>query len=177
MTLGRDDDDSSPGDGPNGRLHGTHLRQPSQTAIPFRGPGPGGRRAPRRPLATNAENGRTSRSAVRLKRITRAILAVGFGAAAVAFIVDRQRPENPLGYDPLETKKYLHDLEVYGGKANVIAAQFREWFSGLWYGKNLAFTIAVITVFVVLVVRFFARPPFPVGVEDAERTATPRQGG
>ena len=90
----------------------------------------------------------------RLRRVTRTILAVGFGAAVVAWIVAGGRPENPLGYDPLDNKKYIHDLQVYGGTANVLAAEFREWFAGLWYGRNLAYTIAVLTVLVVLVVRF-----------------------
>jgi hypothetical protein len=91
----------------------------------------------------------------RLRRVTRTILAAGFGAALVAWIVARARPDNPLGYDPLDNKKYIHDLQVYGGTANVIAAEFREWFAGLWYGTNLAYTIAVLTVVVVLVVRFY----------------------
>jgi hypothetical protein len=52
----------------------------------------------------------------------------------------------------------LHDLEVYGGKANVIAAQFREWFDGLWHGKQLAFTVAVITVIAACAFKFFATP-------------------
>lgn len=90
----------------------------------------------------------------RLRRVTRTILAVGFGAAVAAWIVAGARPENPLGYDPLDNKKYIHDLQVYGGTANVLAAEFREWFAGLWYGRNLAYTIAVLTVLVVLVVRF-----------------------
>ena len=91
----------------------------------------------------------------RLRRVTRTLLAAGFGAALVAWIVARARPENPLGYDPLDNKKYIHDLQVYGGTANVVAAEFREWFAGLWYGKNLAYTIAVLTVLVVVVVRFY----------------------
>jgi len=90
----------------------------------------------------------------RLRRVTRTILAVGFGAAVAAWIVAGARPENPLGYDPLDNKKYIHDLQVYGGTANVLAAEFREWLAGLWYGRNLAYTIAVLTVLVVLVVRF-----------------------
>jgi len=90
----------------------------------------------------------------RLKYITRTILVVGFAAAVCLFFVDRPRPENPLGYDPLQTKRYLHDLEVYGGTANVLAAEFREWFAGLWYGRNLAYTTAAITLLLVGAVRF-----------------------
>jgi hypothetical protein len=89
---------------------------------------------------------------------TRAILVLGFAAAVVIYLTAQPPPENPLGYDPLDTKKYLHDLEVYGGKANVIAAQFREWFDGLWHGKQLAFTVAVITVIAAGAFKFFATP-------------------
>jgi hypothetical protein len=76
-----------------------------------------------------------------------------FAVANLPAVHARARPENPLG-DPFDNKKYIHDLQVYGGTANVLAAEFREWFAGLWYGKNLAYTIAVLTILVVLVVRF-----------------------
>lgn len=92
-----------------------------------------------------------------MKRLTIAILAVGFGAAAAVYFAAGPEPENPLGYDPLENKRFVHDLELYGGKANVLAAEFRDWFTGLWYGRNLAFTIAAITVLLALAARFFAR--------------------
>lgn len=97
---------------------------------------------------------------------TRAILALGFAAAVVIFLTAEPPPANPLGYDPLDTKKYLHDLEIYGGKANVIAAEFRDWFDGLWHGKNLAFTVAALTVMAAFAFRFFATPlPRPTAVE------------
>ena len=89
---------------------------------------------------------------------TRAILVLGFAAAVVIYLTAQPPPGNPLGYDPLDTKKYLHDLEVYGGKANVLAAEFREWFGGLWHGKQLAFTVAVITVIAAFAFKFFATP-------------------
>ena len=95
----------------------------------------------------------TPSEARRRKYITRAILVVGLGAAVAVYFINRARPENPFGYDPLETKKYIHDLDLYGGEANVLAAEFREWFAGLWYGRQLAFTIAVITGLLVAVVR------------------------
>jgi hypothetical protein len=42
----------------------------------------------------------------------------------------------------------MHDLELYGGKANVLANDFMRWFVGLWHGKSLAFTIACITILI-----------------------------
>jgi hypothetical protein len=77
---------------------------------------------------------------------TRAILVLGFAAAVVIYLTAQPLPENPLGYDPLQNKAYVHDLELYGGTANVLIAEFRDWFDSLWHGKQLAFTAAVITV-------------------------------
>jgi hypothetical protein len=54
---------------------------------------------------------------------------------------------NPLGYDPLDTKTFLRNMEVYGGKANILIMEFRQWFAGFWQGETLAFSIAAITVF------------------------------
>lgn len=91
-----------------------------------------------------------------LRRIALAILAAGLASAVVVYVAAGPDADDPAGYDPMQTKTYLHDLELYGGKANVLAAQFREWFTGLWLGRNLAFTIAVLTVLVVLALRYVA---------------------
>jgi hypothetical protein len=96
--------------------------------------------------------------AARVRAGTRAILLLGFAAAVVIYLSAQPPPENPLGYDPMTTKAYLHDLEVYGGKAGVLSAQFREWFDSLWHGKQLAFTVAVITAISAGLFKFFATP-------------------
>ena len=49
---------------------------------------------------------------------------------------------------PENSKIYLHDLATYGGKAAVLANEFRYWLVGLWHGKALAFTIAFITILI-----------------------------
>ena len=49
---------------------------------------------------------------------------------------------------PDNSKQYLRELELYGGKANVLAYQLRTWFAGLWRGKRLAYLIIFITVVV-----------------------------
>ena len=81
----------------------------------------------------------------RLRRATAAILILGFAAAIIIYFTASPVPENPLGYDPLQNKAYRHELEVFGGRANVLAAEFRDWFAGLWHGKTLAYTVAVLT--------------------------------
>jgi len=113
------------------------------------------------------------RRKILIRRVTRIILAVGFAASLTAYIVARQQPENPLGYDPLQTKQYRHELEVYGGTANVLAAEFRDWFTSLWYGRNLAYTLAVLTLLLVVVVRFLMTPPYPMEVEAEEPEQPP----
>ena len=40
----------------------------------------------------------------------------------------------------------------------MLAAEFREWFDGLWHGKRLAFTVTVITVMAAFAFKFFATP-------------------
>jgi hypothetical protein len=104
----------------------------------------------------------------RLRAGTIRILAVGFAAAILIFLIAQEPGGNPLGYDPLATKKYVHDLQVYGGTANVLAAQFTDWFVSLWQGKQLALTVAVLTVITVFVFRFFAVLP-PADDDDGDK--------
>ena len=103
----------------------------------------------------------------RVRAVTRAILVLGFAAAIVIYLTASSPPGNPLGYDPMDTKKYLRDLEVYGGKANVIATQFKDWFATLWHGKRLALTVVALTVIAAFAFNFFATPLPPPDEESA----------
>jgi hypothetical protein len=44
------------------------------------------------------------------------------------------------------SKKHLLELERIGGEAAVVAAEMTEWFNGLWHGRRLAATLAVLSV-------------------------------
>jgi hypothetical protein len=77
--------------------------------------------------------------------VTAAILIVGLAAAFVIYLTAQTAAANPLG-DPEDSKKYLRDMEVYGGTANLLATQIRVWFDGLWHGERLAYTIATFTL-------------------------------
>jgi hypothetical protein len=92
----------------------------------------------------------------RLRLVSLAILVAGLLCSAVIFW--HTSPENPAGYDPEDSKQYLRQMELYGGKANVLAYDFREWFIGLWHGRSLALTVAVITVLVAAGFRLAAIP-------------------
>ena len=84
----------------------------------------------------------------RLYLIAAIILVLGLGSAILIYFAAENAPESVFGYEPENSKMYMHDLELYGGKANVLANDFMRWFDGLWHGTSLAFTIACITIFV-----------------------------
>lgn len=92
--------------------------------------------------------------------ITVIILLVGLGSAILIYLTAENDSDRFLGYEvvggyvypiaPEDSKKYMHDLELYGGKTNVLANEIMRWFDGLWHGKSLAFTVACITIFISL---------------------------
>jgi hypothetical protein len=106
----------------------------------------------------------------RVRHITVGILALGFGAATVIYVAATPKGTNPLGYEPEDTKKYLRDLEMFGGKINVLATEFTRWWDGLWHGRNLATTVAWLTLFVALAFWFAthrqARSSYPTDAES-----------
>jgi hypothetical protein len=86
------------------------------------------------------------------------ILPVGLGSAILIYRTAENDSNSVLGYEegngsvypvrPEDSKKYLRDLELYGGKVNVLMDEFRRWFIGLWPGESLAFTVACITILI-----------------------------
>ena len=92
-------------------------------------------------------------------RITLLLLLLGFGGALAIYVMATPETVDPLLGDPMTTKKYLRELRVIGGQGNVLAAEFQDWFAGLWHGQALAGTVAVLTAGVTLVFRFVATHP------------------
>lgn len=95
-----------------------------------------------------------------LNLISAIILLVGLGSAALIYQRAGNDPYGALGYEsvdgtiypimPENSKLYRHNLEVYGGKLNVIMDDFRRWFDGLWHGKSLAVMIGCTTLIISL---------------------------
>jgi len=83
-----------------------------------------------------------------LRWLSYGIFILGIGVAIVLYVTASPPPDYPLGYDPFDSKKYLRELEVYGGKINILAVQFRQWLASLWRGKPLAYIIACLTLIV-----------------------------
>jgi hypothetical protein len=92
----------------------------------------------------------------RIRLITTSLLAAGLGCATAIYLTALPKAANPLGYEPEDTKKYLRDLELYGGKVNVLATEFMRWFDGLWHGRSLAFTVAWLTIIAALAFWFLS---------------------
>jgi hypothetical protein len=113
----------------------------------------------------------------RLRAGTLGILAIGFATAVAIYLTAQAPPGNPFGYEPEDTKKYVRDMELYGGKANLLASELRKWFDSLWHGKRLAFTVAGITVIAACAFVFFAAPlPPAVEAGDANERNTGGSG-
>ncbi|MCX5828329.1 MAG: hypothetical protein NTV58_10070 [Deltaproteobacteria bacterium] len=95
------------------------------------------------------------------------ILLVGLGIAILIYSTAENGSKEVLGYEiidgqaypimPEDSKMYVHNLQVFGGKASVLMDEFRRWFVGLWHGKSLAFTVAFITIFISIPFFFFAK--------------------
>jgi len=112
-------------------------------------------------------NWKTTNLQTRLYLISAIILLVGLSSSIWIYLTADNDSRQFFGYEiaggnayliaPENSKMYVHDLELYGGKANVLADEFMSWFVSLWHGKSLAFTVACITIFISLGFFFVAR--------------------
>jgi hypothetical protein len=126
--------------------------------------------SPQEPLAFNNERDIPSRgtpmkhrSAYMLYLVSGIILLVGLSGA---FLIYRAAETQSVGaseqgegalyqLNPEYSKRDLRELELYGGGANVLAYEFRNWFVGLWRGKSLAYIVGG-TAILVSVAVFYA---------------------
>lgn len=92
----------------------------------------------------------------KINQISFLLLLLGWGGALAIYLTADHTPLSPLLDDPLAHKRYMRELRMIGGKANVLAAEFQDWFAGLWQGEALAWTVAVLTLGSVLVFRLAA---------------------
>jgi hypothetical protein len=112
----------------------------------------------------------------RLYLISVVILAVGLCSAVLIYLTAGNPPDNTVINDFQNSKRYIHDLELYGGKMNVLADQFRRWFESLWEGKSLAFMIACISIVVACACSFVACH-LPTESESEAQDEDERTGG
>lgn len=95
--------------------------------------------------------------------VTAAILTSGFGCALIIYLTAAEA-----GYDPFaefeKSKKFAYELERMGGKAALVANDFNRWFTGLWQGETLAYSVAALTIMIAACYYFVA-----TGLEDEKR--------
>ena len=111
----------------------------------------------------------------RRRFIALALLLVGFGSALLIYATAAPDSANPLGSEPEDSKQYLRDMELYGGKANLIASDFRQWLESLWHGRRLAGTVIFLTL-VLLLFFLVAATPLPPGDPASRPERKPDQG-
>jgi hypothetical protein len=109
------------------------------------------------------------------------VLLLGLGSAVLVYLTAGNEAGGLAGYGepgdlyqirPEESKTYRHDLELYGGKWNLLADDFARWFAGLWYGRSLAYTLAFITLVLsagIFSVARHLRPNPPPEARDDDR--------
>ena len=97
-----------------------------------------------------------------------AIFVAGLLAAVSVYIEASGLPEtNALGYRIVGGKAFavtpnddssreLQQIERLGGKAAVMTFKFQRWFSALWQGQRLAYTLLVLSGMVALPCFHFA---------------------
>ncbi|MBA4418198.1 MAG: hypothetical protein C0392_09865 [Syntrophus sp. (in: bacteria)] len=108
-----------------------------------------------------------------LNLISVVILLGGLGSAILIYQTAENDSNSALGYEkgyesmypvmPQDSKKHLRNLELYGGKANVLMTQLRLWLVGLWQGKSLAFMVAFFAILLSFGVFYAANHlPYPL---------------
>jgi len=88
------------------------------------------------------------------------ILLVGLVSAALIYIsaVDNEVPGPSREIE--NEKIWEFSIEGIGGKAAVYAVMLNRWLAGLWHGRPLAYTVAVLTIAIALVCFSVARIAF-----------------
>ena len=82
----------------------------------------------------------------RLYLASAVILLFGLAGAVTIYLTASNLPDGIADLDADNSRVYLHHLELYGGKANLLAHELKRWFAGLWDGETLAYTVGCITL-------------------------------
>ncbi len=111
------------------------------------------------------------------------ILLAGLGGAVAVYVNTDSGDDETAEYEvvgknvypgmQLKSKKYVHDLELYGGKAAVLADEITRWFEGLWHGRTLAYTVAVLSGITSL--GLFAVAHYLSGVNTADESENDKE--
>jgi hypothetical protein len=93
----------------------------------------------------------------RLRLVAVVVLALGLLAAVIVYVTAAQAEPDSAGYRIIGGQAYagddtreLQQLARLGGQAAVTTFKFQRWFSSLWQGQRLAYTLALISIVIAL---------------------------
>ena len=84
------------------------------------------------------------------------ILISGLGGGCYIYLTAEPTPVSSSEYDRFTSKKYVRELERFGGKFAVVTAELSQWFAGLWHGKSLAITVGILSLLLALLLWFIS---------------------
>jgi hypothetical protein len=84
-------------------------------------------------------------------------LVVGVIASTAIYLTASHEDQSALVNEFQNSKAYRHELEAYGGKLSVVSDELTRWFTSLWQGESLAFTVAVMAVATAALLLWLAR--------------------
>ncbi|MGP8152755.1 MAG: hypothetical protein ACLQBQ_01235 [Smithella sp.] len=112
-------------------------------------------------------------------------LLIGLGISVLIYLTFDNYENGLLGYEvvggsvypirPEDSRAYQRDLQLVGGKTYVLIDEFQRWFTGLWHGKSLAFTVAGITL-LISAGFFYAANNFPLSSKDDDASSEKNRG-
>jgi hypothetical protein len=95
--------------------------------------------------------------------VTAGILLTGLGSALVIYLTAGEIPDNPFAeYE--NSKRFSLEVQRMGGKMALVANDLTSWFAGLWQGRQLAWTVAGLTIAIAAVycvIAYAAQPGEP----------------
>ena len=101
--------------------------------------------------------------------VTAGILLTGFGIALAIYLTAEEIPDNPFA-DYENSKRFSHEVQRMGGKMALVANDAGAWFSALWQGRQLAYTVACITLLFAVGYYIIAS-----GIDHGEHAAGPHE--
>jgi peptidoglycan/LPS O-acetylase OafA/YrhL len=78
-----------------------------------------------------------------------AILCAGLIAAVLIYVSTGDAGTDSAA-EIASGRSYEFQIERIGGKATVYVVRFNQWLGGLWHGRQLAYTVAVLSVVIAL---------------------------
>jgi hypothetical protein len=112
-----------------------------------------------------------------LRLLSAAVLVLGFAAALAIYVRASTAAADGTDDQTLETKQYQRQMEIYGGKANLLASDARGWIASLFHGRRLAYTTACLALLVSGILRLAAIPLPPLTEEERRRHQHFRDAG